>query len=102
MAWGNKQEEICTPMPMKVSTRSLKNQETFNSSTFEKTMQIISQNKTHTSVVMPSLVLSEQGEGSYRLNCNESRVFNYITEVRLWTDGFRKISQFSKSYASSK
>jgi hypothetical protein len=38
------------------------------------------------------LVVNEQGdtfsiEGPYRLNCNESRVFNYVSEVRLWTNG---------------
>jgi hypothetical protein len=39
-----------------------------------------------------SSVVNEQGdifsiEGSYVLNCNESRVFNYIDKVTLWTDG---------------
>jgi hypothetical protein len=39
-----------------------------------------------------SSVVNEQGdifslEGPYILNCNESRVFNYIDKVTLWTDG---------------
>jgi hypothetical protein len=39
-----------------------------------------------------SSVVNEQGdifstEGSYTLNCNESKVFNYIDKVTLWTDG---------------
>jgi hypothetical protein len=39
-----------------------------------------------------SSVVSEQGdifsiEGPYTLNCNESRVFNYIDKITLWTDG---------------
>jgi hypothetical protein len=79
-------------MSMKVLTRRLKNQERPNSTTSEKTIQIIAQNQSHTSVVMlcDSSVLSEQVdtfsiEGPYRLNCNKSRVFNYITEIRLWT-----------------
>jgi hypothetical protein len=45
-------------------------------------------------MVMPcdSSVVNEQGntfsnEVSYRLNYSVSRVFNYISKVRLWTDG---------------
>jgi hypothetical protein len=43
-------------------------------------------------VFCDSLVVNEQGdtfsiEGPYRLNCNELRVFNYINQARLWTDG---------------
>jgi hypothetical protein len=39
-----------------------------------------------------SSIINEQGEifsieGPYTLNCNESRVFNYIDKVTLWTDG---------------
>jgi hypothetical protein len=39
-----------------------------------------------------SSVVNEQGdtfsiEGPYILNCNESRVFNYIDKVTLWTNG---------------
>jgi hypothetical protein len=39
-----------------------------------------------------SSAVNEQGdifsiEGPYRLNCNKSRIFNYISKVRLWTDG---------------
>jgi hypothetical protein len=39
-----------------------------------------------------SSVVNKQGdifsiEGPYTLNCNESRVFNYIDKVTLWTDG---------------
>jgi hypothetical protein len=39
-----------------------------------------------------SSVVNEQGdtfsiEGPYVLNCNESRTFNYIDKVTLWTDG---------------
>jgi hypothetical protein len=78
----------------KTSSRLLRNQEETNITGSEKTLQIISQNETHTSIVMPcdSSVINEQGdtfsiEGPYVLNCNESRVFNYINKVMLWTDG---------------
>jgi hypothetical protein len=53
MSFGNKEEEICYPIQKKISSRSLKNQEESNVTSSEKTLQIISQNKTHTSIVMP-------------------------------------------------
>jgi hypothetical protein len=85
MSFGNKEEEICYPIQKKTSSRLLRNQEETNVIGFEKTLQIISQNETHTYIVMPcdSSVINEQGdtfsiEGPYVLNCNESRVFNYL------------------------
>jgi hypothetical protein len=94
MSFGNKEEEICYPIQKKTSSRLLRNQEETNITGSEKTLQIISQNETHTSIVMPcdSSVINEQGdtfsiEGCYVLNCNESRTFNYIDKVMLWTDG---------------
>jgi hypothetical protein len=72
----------------------LRNQEESNVTSSEKTLQIVSQNEIHTSIVMPCdiSVINEQGdifsiEGPYTLNCNESRLFNYIDKVVLWTDG---------------
>jgi hypothetical protein len=68
----------------------LKNQEKSNITNSEKALQIISQNETHTSIVMPcdSSVINEQGdtfsiEGPYTLNCNKLRVFSYIDKVTL-------------------
>jgi hypothetical protein len=86
----------------------LKNQEETNITGSEKTLQIISQNETHTSIVMScdSSVINEQGdtfsiEGPYILNCNKSRVFNYIDKVTLWTDGTCAATKFPKSLTSS-
>jgi hypothetical protein len=94
MSFGNKEEEICYPIQKKTSSRLLRNQEETNITTSKKTLQIISQNETHTSIVMSynSSVINEQGdifsiERPYVLNCNESRVFNYMDKVTLWTDG---------------
>jgi hypothetical protein len=94
ISFGNKEEEICFPIQKKTSSRLLRNQEETNITGSEKTLQIISQNETHTSIVMPcdSLVVNKQGdifsiEGPYILNCNESRVFNYVDKITLWTDG---------------
>jgi hypothetical protein len=57
----------------------------------EKKLQIIAQNETHISVVMPcsSEVIDESGnifriEGPYKLNCSESRIFRYIEQYRIW------------------
>jgi hypothetical protein len=57
----------------------------------EKNLQIIAQNETHISIVMPcsSEVLDESGntfriEGPYILDCNESRQFPYIEQFRTW------------------
>jgi UDP-galactopyranose mutase len=94
MSFGNKEEEICYPIQKKTSSRLLRNQEETNITGSEKTLQIISQNETRTSIVMTcdSSVINEQGatfsiEGPYVLNCKDSRVFNYIDKVTLWTDG---------------
>jgi hypothetical protein len=83
MSFGNKEEEIC-----------LKNQENSNITNSGKTLQIISQNETHTSFVITcdSSVINEQGdifsiEGPYTLNCNKSRVFSYIDKITLWNNG---------------
>jgi hypothetical protein len=102
MSFGNKEEEICHSIQKKTSSRLLRNQEESNITGSEKTLQIISQNETHTSIVMPcdSSVVNEQGdifsiEGPYTLNCNESRVFNYIDKVTLWTDGTCVLQQKS-------
>jgi hypothetical protein len=92
--FGNKEEEICYPIQKKTSFRLLRNQEETNITSSEKILQIISQNETHTSIVMPcdSSIVNKQGdifsiEESYILNCNESRVFNYIDKATLWIDG---------------
>jgi hypothetical protein len=55
----------------------------------EKRLQIVSQNNTHVSIVMPcsSSVMDESGntfsiKGFYNLNCNESRPFLYFDQIR--------------------
>jgi hypothetical protein len=53
MSFGNKEEEICYPIQKKTSSRLLRNQEESNITSSEKTLQIISQNKTHTSIIIP-------------------------------------------------
>jgi hypothetical protein len=90
MSFANKEEEICNPIQKKTSSKLLKNQEESNITNSEKTLQIISQNETHTSIVMPcdSSVINEQGdifsiEGPYTLNYNEPKVFNYLDKVTL-------------------
>jgi hypothetical protein len=57
----------------------------------EKKLQIIAQNETHISIIMPcsSKVLDESGnifriKGPYILDCNESRKFSYIEQFRTW------------------
>jgi hypothetical protein len=57
MVSGNKQEEICIPIPMKVSIRRLKNQEIIfcNSSVFSEQRDTFSI------------------KGFYKLKCNESK-----------------------------
>jgi hypothetical protein len=59
----------------------------------EKKLQIVAQNETHISIVMPcsSEVLDKSRntfriEGPYKLNCSESRVFNYIEQYRTSTN----------------
>jgi hypothetical protein len=61
----------------------LSNGENINVIPTEKRLQIIAQNKTHISIVMPcsSEVIDESGnifriEGSYKLYYSESRIFN--------------------------
>jgi hypothetical protein len=63
----------------------LSNGENINVIPTEKKLQIIAQNETHISIVIPcsSEVLDESGnifriEGPYILDCNESRQFLYI------------------------
>jgi hypothetical protein len=50
MAYGNKEEEICSPINTKVNKRILKNGE--ESLPSEKKLQIVSDNGTHISVIM--------------------------------------------------
>jgi hypothetical protein len=57
----------------------------------KKKLQIIAQNETHISIVMPcsSEVIDESGnifriEGPYILDCNESRTFQYNDQVITW------------------
>jgi hypothetical protein len=76
MSFANKEEEIYYPIQKKTSSKLLKNQDESNVTSSEKTLQIISQSETHTSIVMPcdSSVVNEQDdifsiEGPYTLNC---------------------------------
>jgi hypothetical protein len=53
-----------------------------------------------------SSVVNEQGdifsiEKPYTLNCNESRVFNYIDKITLLTDGTCAATKLSNPYACS-
>jgi flagellar basal body-associated protein FliL len=52
MSFGNKEEEKCYPIQKKTSSRLLRKQEETNITGSEKTLQIISKNETHTSIVM--------------------------------------------------
>jgi hypothetical protein len=87
ISWGNK-EEIYYPIQKKSLFRLLKNQEESNITNSGKTLQIISQNETCTSILMvcDNSVINKQGdvfsiEDPYKLNCDESRDFNYIDKV---------------------
>jgi hypothetical protein len=100
MSWGNKEKKICYPIQKKSSSRLLKNQEESNTTNSGKTLQIISQNDTHTSMVMPcdSSVINKEGDifsikNPYILNCNESRVFSYIDKVTLWINGICAVTK---------
>jgi hypothetical protein len=64
MSFVNKEEEICYPIQKKTSSRLLRNQEETNITGSEKTLQIISQNETHTSIRMAcdDSVINEQGD----------------------------------------
>jgi hypothetical protein len=91
MAYGNKQEEICQPMQMKTSNRLLSNGEISEVTPPEKKLQIVSQNESHISIVMPcsNSIIDESGnvfkiEGPYDLNCNETRMFCYIDKFTIW------------------
>jgi hypothetical protein len=71
-----------------------------------KSLQIISQN---TSILMPydNSVINEQGDtfsigNPYKLNCNESKMFTYICEVRFLTDGTYAWKTKYPKYTSSK
>jgi hypothetical protein len=85
LLFGNKEEEICYPIQKKTSSRLLRNQKKSNVTSSEKTLQIIFQNETHTSIVMPcdSSVVNEQGdifsmEGPHTLNCITNQDFLII------------------------
>jgi hypothetical protein len=70
MAYGNKQEEICQPMQMKTSNKLLSNGEISEVVPPEKKLQIISQNESHISIVMPcsiSVIDMFRIEGPYDL-----------------------------------
>jgi hypothetical protein len=86
MAYRNKQEEICQPMQIKTSSRLLLNGGVSEVIPPEKKLQIVSQNKSHTSIVMPcsNSIIDELGnefriENPYDLICNETRMFGYIS-----------------------
>jgi hypothetical protein len=83
--YGNIKKDICYSIQRVNQARMLSNGENVSVIPTEKKLQIIAQNETHISIVMPcsSEVLDEVGntfriEGPYKLNCSESRVFNYI------------------------
>jgi hypothetical protein len=89
MVYGNKEEEICSPINLKFNRRLLKNGE--ESLPSGKILQIVSDNGTHVSIVMAcgSSVTDKEGnifriEGPYNLNCNETRTFDYIDKYTIW------------------
>jgi hypothetical protein len=92
MAYENKRKEICQPMQMKSNDKLLTNG-LFSPKVvpLEKKLQIVSQNESHVSIVMPcsSLVIEKlknifRIEGPYNLNCNETRTFGYINKFTIW------------------
>jgi hypothetical protein len=89
--YSNIKKNIYYPIQKLNQARMLSNGENVSVIPAEKKLQIIAQNKTHISTVMPcsSEVLDESGnifriEGPYKLNCSESRIFNYIKQYRTW------------------
>jgi hypothetical protein len=89
--YGNIKKDICYPIQRVNQTRILSNGENISVIPTEKKLQIIAQNDIYVSIVMPcsSEVLDESGnifkiEGPYKLNCSESRIFNYIKQYRTW------------------
>jgi hypothetical protein len=88
--YGNIKKDICYPI-QRSNQKRFSNE--LNTSVIPegKRLQIIAQNETHISIVMPcsSEVLDEFGnvfriEGPYDLNCKESRKFNYIERTKTW------------------
>jgi hypothetical protein len=84
-------ENICTPIQRSNKGRFLSNDLNTSVIPEEKRLQIIAQNETHISIVMPcsSEVMDESKnvfriEGPYDLNCRESRNFRYIEQVKTW------------------
>jgi hypothetical protein len=78
-------------MQMKTSSRLLSNGEISEVLPPEKKLQIVAQNESHISIIMPcsSAVSDESGnvfriEGPYDLNCNETRTFEYIDKFTIW------------------
>jgi hypothetical protein len=89
--YGNIKKDICYPIQKVNQVRMLSNGENINIIPEEKRLQVIAQNETHISIVMPcsSEVLDESGnifriEGFYILDCNELREFRYIDQVLTW------------------
>jgi hypothetical protein len=85
--YGNIKKDICYPIQKLNQVRMLSNGENISVIPTEKKLQIITQNETHISIIMPcsSEVLDESGnifriEGPYILDCNESRQFPYIQQ----------------------
>jgi hypothetical protein len=77
-------------MQMKTINRLFSNGEISEVVPPEKKLQIVSQNKSHISIVMPcsSSVIDESEnvfkiEGPYDLNCNETRMFGYIDKFTI-------------------
>jgi hypothetical protein len=89
--YGNIKKDICYPIQKVNQVKMLFNGENVSVIPAEKKLQIIAQNETHISIVMPcsSEVLDESGnifriEGPYILDCNESRTFQYTDQILTW------------------
>jgi hypothetical protein len=89
--YGNIQKDISSPIQKLNIMRKLANGDNASVIPEEKRLQIVSQNGIHVSIVIlcSSSVMDESGntfsiKGFYNLNCNESRQFSYIDQVRTW------------------
>jgi hypothetical protein len=90
--YGNIRKDICYPIQRLNQVRILSNGENISVIPAEKKLQIIAQNETHISIIMPCSngeVLDESGnifriEGPYILDCSESMIFRYIEQFRTW------------------
>jgi hypothetical protein len=85
LQYGNIKKDICYP----IQRLNQASGENISAVPAEKKLQIIAQNETHISIVIPcsSEVIDESGntfriEAPYILDCNDSRQFRYVKQIR--------------------